>query len=485
MWNLRNAVVFFCAAIHFCCSFSVSADELPAGLEVSIQALKKTYLSNDALRVKVTYSNVSDRDIKFLVWGSALEPQMTHEFLSIEVDGQPVPYIGIHAKRLPPTAAAYRLIRAGESVSGEVDVGRSYDIKSKGLYGVSYSGLDVSAGTALRKQSLKATLNVSEDRLFRQNNRRTPIIQASCNATQRAQINEALTIAERIAQVAVRDLNNAPISLRPSARRYREWFGAYSAGRYAGVLRGMSRIASALQNNPIGFDCTCDISNRNNTFAFVFKGDPFNMNVCPVFFRVAARGTDSRSGTIIHEISHFTVVADTDDFSSALNQSGSRALARNNPSSAVRNANAFEYFAENTPFLSMPIEVLAPDLAISLGALSEESIGAGRPAFLLSQAVNMGNAQAAATTANLTLNSESSTFNAGAVPVAALAGGGRADLRFDFSAPRTTGVYAATVCVAAVAGEADRANNCFTLPTSLTVEARGIIAPILPILLDE
>ena len=84
------------------------------------------------------------------------------------------------------------------------------------------------------------------------------------------------------------------------------------------------------------------------------------MNICGAFWRAPLLGTDSRAGTIVHELSHFDVVAGTDDFAS--NQAGIRSLAINQPDNAVRAANAFEYFAENTPFLSMPTsDDLPPD----------------------------------------------------------------------------------------------------------------------------
>lgn len=332
------------------------ASGLPRGLEVDLESVKASYSADDKVIVKITYTNKTDQDINLLVWGTALESVVTHDFLKVVYDGEELPYIGIHAKRLPPTQSSYRLIAAGASVSGQVDLSSSYDIVAKGQYSVAYADHELTVDGQARKSQAGIVLNITEDRIARVF-KREPIIQSTCNATQRAQIEQALTIAERIAQTAARDLSAAPIDLRPNARRYLEWFGAYTPGRYDSVSRGMSRIASALSNNRIGFDCACDIDNRDRVFAFVFKNDPFNMNVCPVFFRVAPSGTDSRSGTIVHEISHFTVVADSDDFSSALDQRGSRALAINNPSSAIRNANAFEYFAENTPFLEMPAPV--------------------------------------------------------------------------------------------------------------------------------
>ena len=52
-------------------------------------------------------------------------------------------------------------------------------------------------------------------------------------------------------------------------------------------------------------------------------------------------------GTLVHEMSHFTVVAGTDDW--AYGQSAAAALAVSNPARAIENADSHEYFAENTP----------------------------------------------------------------------------------------------------------------------------------------
>ncbi len=69
------------------------------------------------------------------------------------------------------------------------------------------------------------------------------------------------------------------------------------------------------------FDCKC----KQNYFAYVYPDRPYNIYLCKVFWQVPLSGTDSQGGTLIHEMSHFTVVADTDDY--VYGQTGARALA--------------------------------------------------------------------------------------------------------------------------------------------------------------
>jgi peptidyl-Lys metalloendopeptidase len=53
---------------------------------------------------------------------------------------------------------------------------------------------------------------------------------------------------------------------------------------------------------------------------------------------------------MIHEMSHFNVVAGTEDH--AYGQTAAAQLAVSSPSKAVDNADSHEYFAENTPSLN-------------------------------------------------------------------------------------------------------------------------------------
>jgi peptidyl-Lys metalloendopeptidase len=70
--------------------------------------------------------------------------------------------------------------------------------------------------------------------------------------------------------------------------------------------------------------------------------------MCNAFWSAPVSGTDSKGGTIVHEMSHFNVVAGTDDI--VYGQSGAKSLALSNPAQAIQNADSHEYFAENTPF---------------------------------------------------------------------------------------------------------------------------------------
>jgi peptidyl-Lys metalloendopeptidase len=130
------------------------------------------------------------------------------------------------------------------------------------------------------------------------------------------------------------------------SRRY----GATRVGRhrtlYALALKGnFGKISSAMNNATVSFDC----SSKQNVYAYVYPNQPYQIYLGRVFWSAPLTGTDSKAGTLIHEMSHFNVVAGTDDV--VYGQTGARSLALSDPEDAIRNADSHEYFAENTPTL--------------------------------------------------------------------------------------------------------------------------------------
>ena len=457
-------------------SVAHASSNLPAGIEVSASLSKNSYVLDDALMVSVTYRNVSDQTVELLKWNTALNGGLTEDLFSVEFLGEEIPYVGVHAKRLAPTKSDYVQLLAGQSVSGAINLLGSYPINFKGEYKIAIR----ESGALNRKVLLPLTLNLAADRPTVEA-KRTPSFQ-NCSSSQRSTIDSALSSAERIANVAIRDLRAASVAQRPNARRYREWFGAYEAGRYGQVETRMARIASALSNQTIGFNCDCTGQpgvDSSRTFAFVFPNDPYNMTLCDVFFQVPRDGTDSKSGTIVHEVSHFTAVAGTRDVSS--NQAGIRSVAMSDPGSAIEAANAYEYFAENTPFLSMPQPA---DLIVASSVFSNSKPVTGRPVFISGAVRNQGDGVASSTSLKLTLTSAANISITTEIAVPSISQGSSFDFQLDFRAPSDPGDYSVELCVTAVNQEANTNNNCAAL-SPLLVSALPIITPILPLLLDD
>ena len=103
------------------------------------------------------------------------------------------------------------------------------------------------------------------------------------------------------------------------------------------------------------FDCsTCHAGPDADAYAYVNGNAPYRVYLCNRFWTAPLSGTDSKSGTLVHEVSHFAIVANTSDY--AYTQPNCANLAISNPASAVMNGDSHEYFAENMPLIVMPAE---------------------------------------------------------------------------------------------------------------------------------
>jgi peptidyl-Lys metalloendopeptidase len=164
----------------------------------------------------------------------------------------------------------------------------------------------------------------------------------NCTASQQTDLLSARNQASTYSGNANSYLQSNPSLQGP---RYVSWFGVYDATRYSTVANHFTAIGSAMDTAPVTFDCGCK---KKKIYAYVQSGNPYQITLCGAFWGAPMAGTDSKAGTLIHEMSHFTVVADTDDV--VYGQSGARNLAISDPARAITNADSHEYFAENTPF---------------------------------------------------------------------------------------------------------------------------------------
>ncbi len=159
-----------------------------------------------------------------------------------------------------------------------------------------------------------------------------------CSSTRTTQLGTARDNAYTYGVDASSYLNAGTVGAR-----YTTWFGKYSSGNYSTVRNNFTAITSAMNNASVTFNCTC----TDSAYAYVYSNQPYTIYLCNAFWSAPATGTDSKAGSLIHEMSHFTVVAGTSDY--AYGQTAAKRLASTNPKRAIKNADSHEYFAENTP----------------------------------------------------------------------------------------------------------------------------------------
>jgi peptidyl-Lys metalloendopeptidase len=356
--------VWIGGAVLAACSMSALA---APGVVASISAAKGSLGPGDDLVVRVTLTNTGDKPQRMLKWHTPFGT-IEESLFDVSRDGIPVAYEGRHVKRPAPAAADYVVLQPGKSYSATVELTALYDMSTTGDYAIRFRthAPDVPykprLGFGDKGQAANDAAKGGEpagDEDFVQseavqvwvegtNQKRAqpvPIGEASltysqCSASQQSAIASAFSAAKTMANGATGYLGAGT-----AGTRYTKWFGTYDASRYATVKAHFTAIKDALDNKPVTVDCSC----KESYYAYVYPTQPYRIYVCNAFWSAPVSGTDSKGGTLVHELSHFNVVAGTDDW--AYGQSAAASLATNNPARAVDNADSHEYFGENTPAL--------------------------------------------------------------------------------------------------------------------------------------
>ena len=325
-------------------------------------------------------ANEGDVAVSVLRTGTPLEPVLAEDAFDVRrgVKGWPVvelaPYVGRVYKRGAPGPEDFVELPPGRALSSTVALGDSYEVPVAGDYRVSFEGAILVApdgpghapNEASGSPAARARRHVHasgelvdatpadagpiaiELRPGSADARARPPTFNGCGADRQGDIVEATSAAETIAADSLDALLSTPEAERAAAPRYARWFGAHSPARYATVANGFDAILDSLSGATLNYDCTCA---EANTFAYVYPFQLHDVYLCPLFFEADLLGTDSRAGTIVHELSHFRALVGTDDH--RYGTSAVAALATDDPDLAVDNADSYEYFAENTPALSM------------------------------------------------------------------------------------------------------------------------------------
>jgi peptidyl-Lys metalloendopeptidase len=362
------------------------------GPVVALSVTQGKFAASEDVLVTVTIFNPTKKTVKVLRWFTP-EDQTAESLFAVTRDGKPVAYVGPVYKRVPATGNDYISLKAGASLVRTVNLGAFYDLSQDGQYEVAF------AVASFNLFNEKANAFQAKDVLISQKIRLEvdgreakgtptplppggggkatptppspstptslpPVTPTStppsgggkgtptapppggggntfnaCTASQQS----LLVSARNQSKIYASDAENYLLANTLNSR-YTTWFGVFSSTRYNTVKSNFTAISNAMDNASVGFDCTCT---QTNVYAYVYPNQPYNIYLCGAFWAAPLTGTDSKAGTLIHEMSHFNVVAGTDDL--AYGQTAARNLAINNPDGAVRNADSHEYFAENTP----------------------------------------------------------------------------------------------------------------------------------------
>jgi peptidyl-Lys metalloendopeptidase len=327
-----------------------------SGLDFKLSMPKTEYLSTDKLTLNFTLTNTTNDPITFLKWQTPLENDFTGDLFTVQHKGQDVSYIGKMVKRAAPTEDDFMTLTAGESISGLLDLAEGYAVEKKGDYTIALKqDLQINptyAEKGMFEMQLKTVATQSATIGFTLNeNRQIEVIQekqanfSSCSSSQKSILNKALIAATELADDSINLIKGATVGTQSLGVHYKTWFGRYTNARYSVVTQHFNKIHDALANQQVTFDCNCASAYRSS-FAYVRRNNPYRIHVCSRFWNASLKGRDSKAGTLIHETSHFSVVANTNDH--VYGESGVKQLAISRPDKAIANADSHEYFAEDT-----------------------------------------------------------------------------------------------------------------------------------------
>jgi len=349
--KIRFNVFVFVVLIALLATSLVSAAP-KSGPTVKLSVAQGEFDSGQDVLVTVEISNTTKHTVKILKWYTPADG-VEESLFSVMRDGQPVAYTGPIYKRPAATGKDFISLKSGESITSVVNLGEYYDLSAAGNYEVFYAvaafNMFNEKGNAFKLKDVLTSDKISFNaKGGNGKGKPTPPPPPppggnsfnSCDASQQSLLIAARDEAKSLASNAENYLlgNN-------QGSRYTTWFGVYSSSRYNTVKGNFTAISDAMDNAGIEFNCKC----KQNYYAYVYPNRPYEITVCRVFWQAPLTGTDSKAGTLIHEMSHFDVVAGTDDV--VYGQTGAKNLAISDPNAAITNADSHEYFAENTPFL--------------------------------------------------------------------------------------------------------------------------------------
>jgi len=318
---------------------------------VRISADKTSFTGGESALVNVTFKNSGRRNAQTLGWFTPYE-DVTESLFSITRDGQPVAYLGPDYKRGAVSVSDYVTLRPGESFTRTIDLGQYYDLSVSGTYSIRYDvaskNLFSEKGNMFRNEGLSSNkLNLAIEGRAKFS---LPAISPDsvtglnsfnrCNGNQKSALSSARDQASVYAAEALSYMNAGV-----AGARFTTWFGVYDSLRFATARNHFDAISQAMDTAPIKFDCSCK---QKNAYSYVYDTQPYDIYICPLFWNSPLAGTDSQGGALVHEMSHFNVVASTDDW--AYGQGGAQNLAITDPNKALFNADTHEYFAENNPY---------------------------------------------------------------------------------------------------------------------------------------
>jgi len=317
-----------------------------SALEVSISFNETPFLIDFSLQ------NTQARSIHVLKYDTPLDEYNFGSAFTVTRDGQSVDYIGMLARR-KIVPSSYLEIKANETLFLTVDLSKAYDFTSKGLYNVQVD-MEVHFLQFINTENIQVARLQSNALSFEfvpaisgmtrnaESEENLGITYQSCTSSQQTTVNSAwshfTTLSNKMSTY---------MKANQATAVYTTWFGS-TTQYWSTVAQIVANEVTTRNGGNVRFNCNPPdgCASDPNIYAYVYPSDSTKtIYLCGAFWTSPNTGYDSKAGTIVHEISHFTSVGGTQDY--AYGQSACKSLAKSNPKNASKNADNYTYFSES------------------------------------------------------------------------------------------------------------------------------------------
>jgi len=290
---------------------------------------------------EVIYSiaNKGETDVSILTYGTPFEDSIMFPVLRIHsgIEKIEAKYIGPVARRVTPAPKeAFITIAANSEIQTPIKIEQFYSISKDHWYEITaiIPDFDASFVGASHTKSLRKFLN----KTIPFEKFKTPDTQyQNCDLTEKGQIDGAVPVATTQSKNA----KNCMSADRCDSLTDK-WFGSTSKTNIVNYNYDLSvfiGVSSNLTAN--GINAYCNPTGCGPfVYAYVYPNDPtMTVYLCGAFWSQP----DERANTLVHEMSHFTVLGGTQDY--AYGQPDCLNLAKTDPTKASHNADNVCYFS--------------------------------------------------------------------------------------------------------------------------------------------
>jgi len=349
MTSITRSALALAACVACSGAMSASLDKL----DVQLSRSSPLAHGDVDITVDVAITNTTGHAVTLTRWQLPSEHLQGPLFRITREDGTRALYNGPLVKRAAAGEQDIVHVAPGATLSYRVELTGAYEI-GNGRFAIEYvaegrrdgdASLESAAPLYLWADGRSAApeARADDDSLASLLRRKGSIsFTGNCSSSQKSDLRSAVDAATSYAKESARYLGGTP----SGTERYVQWFGEFTPSRWDTAQSHFDAERNAFKTKPLTLDCSCT---DRNTYAYVFPNQPYKIYLCGAFWSAPMTGTDSKGGTLIHEMSHFYVVAGTHDW--AYGQTAAANLARTNPDRALDNADNHEYFAENNPHL--------------------------------------------------------------------------------------------------------------------------------------